>query len=194
MSSTWAEALSRSLAQALDQLATAVRDCPDRLWETPMWETPPLPPDHQFLDANWAPVTDPGERASLAARWLERRSAPWSVAWHTLEALDYDLTGEFGPWAPPPPFAGHPHWRDLPRLDAAWSQAGVLGYIEHCRRRATETFAAMTDESAARPLPPAHRYHGQPHAWLLAGLPSHTAEHAAQIRQFIASNPASPGA
>jgi hypothetical protein len=43
----------------------------------------------------------------------------------------------------------------------------------------------MTDEKAATPLPPAHRYHGQPHAWILTGAVGHTIEHGSQIRQFI---------
>lgn len=194
MASMWAEAVGRSLGHTLDQLAAAVRDCPGHLWEAPMWAAVPLPVDHQFLDQQWKPVTEPGQRATLAARWLERRATPWSVAWHALETLDYDLNGEFTPWAPPPPFAGHPHWRDLPHLPVPWTQEEVLGYVEYCRDRARATFAALTEETAGRAMPPAHRYHGQPHAWILAGLPAHTVEHAAQIRQFIASDPMAPGA
>lgn len=189
MTSIWAEGVGRSLAQTLDELAAAVRDCPDQLWETSMWPTSPLPREHQFLDQNWAPVTDPGARTALAVRWVERRSTPWSVAWHALETLDYDLNGEFDPWSPPPPFAGHPHWRDLPSVPVPWSRDEILAYAEYCRGQALRTFEALTDSDAERPLPAQHRYHGQPHAWLLAGLPAHTAEHAAQIRQFITSRP-----
>ena len=43
----------------------------------------------------------------------------------------------------------------------------------------------MTDEQAATPLPEAHRYRGQPHAWIITSAVGHTIEHAAQIRQFI---------
>jgi hypothetical protein len=43
----------------------------------------------------------------------------------------------------------------------------------------------MTDEQATTPLPEAHRYRGQPHAWIITGAVGHTIEHAAQIRQFI---------
>ncbi len=192
MSSVWANALARSLAHTLDDLAEAVRDCPAGLWEQPMWQTPTLPPDHQFLDENWAPVTDTLQRSNLARQWVRRRSTPWSVAWHALESLDYDLNGEFSRWSPPPPFAGHPHWRDLPALPAAWSATDIGAYIDYCRERANVSLAPMTDESASRELPPAHRYAGRPHAWILAGLPAHTAEHAAQIRQFCA--PATPRA
>jgi hypothetical protein len=81
------------------------------------------------------------------------------VAWHALECLDYDLNGEFGPWAPPPPFTGKPHWQ-MSRLPAAWSRCDTLGYIDYCRQRVRDTLADMTEVKAATPLPPAHRYCG----------------------------------
>jgi hypothetical protein len=107
------------------------------------------------------------------------------VAWHALECFDYDLTGEFGPWAPPPPFTGHPHWRDLTSLRVAWSRLELIAYIDYCRERARSVLADMTDEKGAAPLPLAHRFGGQPHAWIITALVAHTSEHAAQIRQFI---------
>jgi hypothetical protein len=185
MASIWVESLGRSFEQALDLLADAVRDCTDELWEASMWQVPAPGPDHQFLGADWQPITDVTKRNALIERWVERRSTPWSVAWHALEVFDYDLNGELGPWAPPPPFNGHPHWRDLPSLPAAWSQSEILGYIDHCRQQVRDRLAGMTDEKAATPLPAAHRYRGQPHAWIITGLVVHTAEHASQIRQFI---------
>jgi hypothetical protein len=187
MTSIWAESLARSLEQVLDLLAAAVRDCPDNLWEESMWPVPPPGSGHQFLGPDWKPVTDAAQRSALARRWVERRSTPWSVAWHALEVFDYDLNGEFGPWSPPPPFAGHPHWRDLPSLPAAWTRAEILGYTGHCRQQARDQLAVMTDEKAATPLPPAHRYRGQPYAWIITGLIVHTTEHASQVRQFISA-------
>jgi hypothetical protein len=185
MASIWVESIGREFEQALDLLASAVRDCTDELWETSMWRVPLPDAAHQFLGADWKPVTDPAQRSALAQRWVERRSTPWSVAWHALEVLDYDLNGESGPWAPPPPFTGHPHWRDLPSVPAAWSRTDILGYIDYCRQHARNTLEGMTDEKAARLLPPAHRFQGQPHAWIITGLVRHTTEHASQIRQFI---------
>jgi hypothetical protein len=107
--------------------------------------------------------------------------------------FDYDLNGEFGPWAPPPPFNGHPHWRDLPGMPRAWSRSEVVGYIDYCREQARDTLLAMTDEKAATPLPAAHRYGGQPYAWIITSLAGHTTEHASQIRQFITAAGIEPG-
>jgi hypothetical protein len=68
----------------------------------------------------------------------------------------------------------------------------MLGYIGDCRQRVRDTLADMTDERAATPLPPAHRYSGQPHVWIITAAVGHTIEHATQIRQFItAANMAS---
>lgn len=180
MTSIWVESLGRNFEAALDLLATAVGECTDDLWEASMWEVsadlfgaaPPGP--------DGKPVTDPAVRKAL----VQRRSTPWSVAWHALECLDYDLTGELAPWSPPPPFTGKPHWQ-LTRLPAAWTRSEILGYIDYCRQRVRYTLAGMTDGKAATPLPPAHRYSGQPHAWIITGAIGHTIEHASQIRQFI---------
>ena len=184
MASIWVVSLARSFEQALDLFAAAVRDCSGDLWETSMWPVPP-DPSRQFLGTDWKPITDAAQRRALDQRWAERYSTPWSVAWHALEVLDYDLNGEFGPWAPPPPFDGHPHWRDLPSLPAAWSRSEVAGYIDYCRQRVGTTLEGMTDEKDATPLPKAHRYGGQPYASIITGLLGHTVEHGSQIRQFV---------
>jgi len=185
MPSIWVEALGRNFEQALDMLAAAVRDCHADLWETPMWPEPAPDAGQQFLGEDWQPITDAEKRAAVTKVWVERRSTPWSVAWHALEVFDYDLNGEFGPWSPPPPFAGHPHWRDVANLPAAWPQSEVLRYADYCRSQIRTVLEEMTDEKAARPLPQAHRYRGQPHAWLITDIMRHTTEHGAQIRQFI---------
>ncbi|MEO8540749.1 MAG: DinB family protein [bacterium] len=187
MSSIWVESLGHSFEQALDLLTSAIDDCPAELWESSMWPVPEPQPDHQFLGQDWNPVTDPELRTVLAERWVSRRSTPWSVAWHALEVLDYDLNGELGPWTPPIPFAGHPHWRDLTNLSAAWTKEDLLGYVNYCRQQLRDTLANITDEAAATPLPATHRYAGQPHAQIISALVGHTTEHAAQIRQFIAA-------
>ena len=181
MASVWVESLGRSFERALDLLAAAVRDCTDELWETAMWQVSAPDPDDELLGPDGKPVTDAAQRSAL----VQRHSTPWGVAWHALECFDYDLNGEFGPWASPPPFTGHPHWRDLTRLPAAWSPSEMLAYIDYCRQRVRNTLAGMTDEKAAAPLPPVHRYGGQPHAWIITALVGHTTEHASQIRQFV---------
>lgn len=174
------ESIGRSFEEALELLAAAVRDCTDELWETSMWEVPAPDADDELEGPDGKLVTDPAARRIL----IQRHSTPWGVAWHALECLDYDLNGEFGPWAPPPPFNEKGGW-EIASLPAAWTRSDMLGYIDYCRQRVRDTLAAITDEKAATALPPAHRYCGQPHAWIITGLVGHTIEHGSQIRQFI---------
>jgi hypothetical protein len=187
MPSIWVESLSRSFDEALGFLAATVQDCPDDLWTKPMWEVPadlfgeaPPGPDGQ-------PMTDATARYEL----VQRRSTPCSVAWHALEVLDYDLNGEFAPWAPPPPFTDHPHWQ-MTTLPRAWTRDELLGYIAYCRQRVTDVFATMTDDDASTPLPAVHRYAGQPHLSVITAALAHTVEHATQIQQFASGNSLRP--
>jgi len=180
VASIWVESLAQSFEAALDLVAAATRECTDTLWESSMWEVPadlfgPEPPG-----PDGAPVTDLAARHTL----VQRRSTPWSVAWHALECLDYDLTGEFGPWAPPAPFKGTPHWL-LTTLPRAWTRSEIAGYVDYCRQRVRDTLADVTEEKEAKPLPPAHRYRGQPHARIISAAVGHTIEHGSQIRQFV---------
>lgn len=56
-------------------------------------------------------------------------------------------------------------------LPMAWSRSDLLGYLHYCRQRVPETLKGVTDERATL-LPPAHRYRGQPYAWILTESPA----------------------
>lgn len=185
MQSVWGKSVGRSLDEGLVLLATAVRDCPDALWRTAMWRVQASEIVAEVRDVGGSPVTDPTQRDALVQWW----SAPWSVAWHALEVLDYDLAGELHAWAPPPPFAGKPHWQTFTSLPVPWSHSEIDGYIDYCRQRVHDALVGMTEDQAATVLPPAHRYKGQPYAWLVTSLVGHTTAHATQIRQFITTSP-----
>jgi hypothetical protein len=110
------------------------------------------------------------EVAEGDAAYAARRSTPWSVAWHALEIVDYDLTGDLAPFSPPPPFTDKVHWRDLTLLPSAWSPSELVAYLDELRRRVNAALSVMTDEEASTPLPGTHRYKGQPYAWLLTSI------------------------
>ena len=142
-------------------METALTDCPDELWQTDLWpdEAPTAPTPHGGLHG----------------------SAPWFLGYHALTTLDYDLAGEFEPWAPPQPFDdntyGFPNRR--------FTKPELLGYVDWCRDRVRQTLDGLTEEMAARPLPSAHRYHGMLFAVIVGSMPLHVVEHASQIRQFL---------
>ena len=150
MTSIWAESVAAALDDALITLALAVGVCEGDVWQSSMWEVPARDPARPLTGPGGGLVTDPAERLAL----VQRFSTPWSVAWHALEVLDYDLTGDLAPWAgPPAPFADHPHWRDFTSLPGPWQQSDVLGYIEHCQQRVRETFDGLTDGGRPRRCP-----------------------------------------
>lgn len=187
MSSVWGVSVRQSLDEALELLAQVVRDCPDEFWRMPMWWVDPAEIVVETRDVNGNPVADPAQREALVQKW----STPWSMAWHALEVLDYDLTAELDAWAPPAPFAGNPHWQTFSTLPEPWSQTEIGEYADYCRRRVHDTLVDLTDEKAATPVPRAHRYASRPYSSIVTSLVGHTTAHAIQIRQFVtASGPA----
>lgn len=98
-----------------------------------MWRVDPSEIIGETYDVDGNPVTEPAQREALAQWW----STPWSVAWHALEVVDYDLVGELEAWAPPAPFAGNPHWQTFTSLREPWSKSEIGEYVEYCRRRST---------------------------------------------------------
>jgi hypothetical protein len=59
MESVWVQSVGRSLDEALELLAAAVRDCPDGLWQEPMWRVRASEILGEVHDVGGRPVTDP---------------------------------------------------------------------------------------------------------------------------------------
>ncbi|WP_433041097.1 DinB family protein [Dactylosporangium sp. CS-033363] len=161
MSNVFVQSMAQNFEQALRLMEAGLHDCPDELWEVDLWpdEAPTAPAPHGGLHG----------------------SAPWFLGYHALSTLDYDLAGEFEPWAPPPPFDDNT-WGFPNR---AFSKPELLRYVQCCRDRARQSLDGLTEELAARELPSSHRYHGMLFGVLVGSLPLHVVEHAAQIRQFL---------
>ena len=161
MTDVFVQSLARNFDVALETLERALIDCPDDLWETDLW------PDEG--------PTGPGPHGGLVG------SSPWFLAYHALSVLDYDLTGDFEPYAPPQPFDENT-WSFPNRR---FTRSELLGWIDWCRARVRHTLDALSDEMALRPLPDTHRYAGTLFGVIVGSLPLHTLEHATQIRQFL---------
>jgi hypothetical protein len=158
---TFAQSLSHNFEAALRLMEAALADCPDDLWQTDLW------PDEA--------LTGPTPHGGLHG------SSPWFLGYHALSCLDYDLTGEFEPWAPPQPFNDNTY--GFP--NRVFTKPELLGYVAWCRGRVRQTLDALTEEVAARPLPRTHRYHGMAFGVIVGSVPGHVIEHASQIRQFL---------
>ena len=161
MTNSFVLSTTSNFAVALRLMEVALADCPDDLWETDLW------PD----EATTASTPHGGLHGS----------APWFLAYHAMLTLDYDLGAEFERWEPPKPFDENTY--AFP--NRVFTKVELLGYIDYCRERVRGTLDALTESSAARPLPDAHRYHGTPYGEIIGGMPLHVLEHAAQIRQFL---------
>lgn len=150
--------LWRQFGAAIDMLGAAIADCPDALWEEPLWADR----DDQWVAAGF--------------------SRFWYLAYHALFWLDLYLTGAEEGFAPPPPFdlvemeAGE----SLPRV---YSRAELLDYLALCRRRGEATILGMTAGEAARPC----RFPWGVVAFAELQLYSlrHVMEHGAQLRLFL---------
>lgn len=161
MTNALVQSIARNFEDSLGLMEAALSDCPDGLWETDLW------PD----EASMGPAPHGGLHGS----------APWFLGYHALTCLDYDLSGEFEPWAPPKPFDDNT-WSFPNRM---FTKPELLGYIDYCRGRVRGTLDALTEDAAARPLPSTHRYRGMLFGVLIGGIPVHVVEHASQIRQFL---------
>lgn len=161
MTNPFVQGIAGSFEQALRLMEAALTDCPDELWEADLW------PD----EAPTAPTSYGGLHGS----------APWFLAYHSLVTLDYDLTAELAPWRPPRPF--DENTSSFP--NRVFTKVELLEYVTYCRGRVHDSLEQLTEEAAARPLPDAHRRHGELYGVIVAGIPLHVVEHAAQIRQFL---------
>ena len=81
VSNAFVQSMVHSFGQPLRLMEAALTDCPDDLWQTDLW------PD----ESRTAPAPHGGLHGS----------APWFLGYHALSTLDYDLAGEFEPWASP---------------------------------------------------------------------------------------------
>ncbi len=111
VSNAFVQSMALNFEQALRLMEAALTDCPDELWQADLW------PDE-------AP-TGPGPHGGLHG------SAPWFLAYHGLSCLDYDLTGEFEPGAPPQPFDDNTYSFPNPMF----TKPELLGYVDWCRGR-----------------------------------------------------------
>ncbi len=158
--------LWRQFEPAIDMLGDALRDCPDELWESTLWEDEP----DQWVAAGF--------------------STFWYLGYHTLFWLDLYLTGAEEGFAPPAPF-DLVEMKDGEVLPRIYTRQELLGYLEHCRKRCRETIGAMSDEQAYRLCE--FPWGKLPFAELQLYSLRHVQEHAAQLRMFLGQQTGKPG-
>lgn len=152
------EMLWRQFAVAIDSLGSALRACPEELWQERLWQDEP-------------------------DQWVAQGfSAFWYLGYHTLFWLDLYLTGAEEGFAPPAPFdlVEMEANETLPRL---YTRQELLGYLGLCRQRCQETIANLSAEQAQRAC--RFAWGELPFAELLLYTMRHVQEHAAQLHLFL---------
>lgn len=150
--------LWHQFAAAIDKVGDALRDCPDELWETHLWDDQP----DQWVAAGF--------------------SAFWYLGYHTLFWLDLYLTGAEEGFAPPVPFdlvemeAGEV----LPRT---YTREELLSYVDYCRRKCEQVIDTLSLAQANQVCQ--FPWGEVPFGELLLYNLRHVEEHAAHLRMFL---------
>jgi len=152
------EMLWRQFGAAIDMLDDVIKDCPNELWETQLWEDQP-------------------------DQWVAKGfSKFWYLCYHTLFWLDLYLTGTEEGFSPPAPFDLVEMYPDetLPRI---YSREELLHYLETCRRSCRSVISAMSQEQANRLCQ--FGWGEVTFAELQLYNLRHVMEHGAQLRMFL---------
>ena len=148
----------RQFVVAIDALGDALRNCPDELWETNLWDDQP----DQWVAAGF--------------------SSFWYLGYHTLFWLDLYLTGAEEGFAPPAPFDPVEMEANevLPRT---YTREELLSYLDYCRQKCQETIGALSNEEANRIC--RFPWGEVPFGELLLYNMRHVQEHAAHLGMFL---------
>ncbi|MCA9919557.1 MAG: DinB family protein [Anaerolineales bacterium] len=150
--------LWRQFAIAIDAFGDALKNCPDNLWEKPLWADEP----DQWVAAGFARF--------------------WYLGYHTLFWLDLYLTGAEEGFMPPEPF-DLVEMVDGETLPRTYSRTELLGYLDLCRQRCQDTILNLTTEQANQLCQ--FPWGEVPFAELMLYTMRHVQEHAAQLHLFL---------
>jgi hypothetical protein len=152
----WKKTLSEQFNASLSMLESAIRKCPENLWEASMWNDPGMPAEF---------------------------SSVWYTAYHALFWLDFYLSSAAADFAPPQPFTLSeldPAGVMPPRV---YTGGELLAYLEHNRKKGLAIIAALTEETASRLVK--FNWGEMPYLELLIDITRHNQEHGAQINMFM---------
>lgn len=153
--------LWRQFSTTIDSFESALRDCPEELWETQLWEDEP-------------------------DQWVAKGfSQFWYLCYHTLFWLDLYLTGKEEGFTPPQPF-NLVEMIDGEVLPRVYEREELLHYLKSCRQKSQLTIEALTEEQANRMC--CFAWGDVPFAELLLYTMRHVVEHAAQLNMFLGQN------
>ena len=156
MDDAWRTILWQQFGAAIDMFGQSMEECPDELWQQPMWG--------QHSD-----------RQDLSEFWY--------VAYHMLFWLDFYLSSDEKTFAPPAPFGLSEFDPDGLLPERVYSKGELQTYLAHCRQKCRTAIEALTDEQAGRQV---HFSWGDlSFVELLLYNMRHVQEHGAQMRMYL---------
>jgi hypothetical protein len=173
--SLWIEVLGGWYDYAIEELEALLRRCPEDVWLQNVWEVKQT----DRVVERYLAREEALERVGKDD-YLQAYGACWQVAFHTVLALDAYLS----PTLPFEPLRSFENWDGLPT--SPYRRSDVLEYLSLCRTKARDTFASVTDESAAK------FRSDEPFASALVRGLMHLREHTGQLAVFIGAGPESP--
>lgn len=180
MASIWLTSIATQYRSILQDLAIALRTCPEELWQESLY-----PVDPSYPEA-WTPIDPDGrpfEDEAVAMRKRRAQGAVWRTVSHALFFTDADLSATEQDWAPQPPLSAHDE--DANVVPPTYSRDQLLAYLDHCLRKVDQVFADLTDDRAEEPVAESHRHRGTPAGEMLVVGMAHLQLHTAQIRAFL---------
>ena len=150
--------LWHQFAAAIDAFSNALRECPDELWRSMLWEDQP----DQWVASGF--------------------SSFWYLCYHTLFWLDLYLTGAEEGFSPPEPFdlVEMDEGEALPRT---YTRNELQNYLEYCRQKCQQTIGTLSSTQARRIC--RFPWGDLPFAELQLYNLRHVQEHAAQLHMFL---------
>lgn len=164
MDATLKTSIWQQFGASIDYLGDTMRDCPDQLWLSSLWD-------------------NPGEGPGFSQFWYR--------VYHTLFWLDLYLTGAEEGFVPPAPFTLIEQDDGWLLPERPYTKDELHAYLNYCREKCRATIEALTDETAQRRC--RFGWGEVSFVELLLYNMRHVQEHAAQLNlllgQQVASRP-----
>ncbi len=168
---------------AIDTLESALRACPDELWEASLWEVRRTDP---WI---WPRSGDP--EPGRTDETIQIFSSVWMIAYHCLFYLDFYVTTDMASFETPEYIRGGVEEDPINEFgtakfpDAVYPRDLLLRYLDHGRARVRNILPSLTEEDLEERLPPHHPHGGKTLAQLLHVNLHHVREHGGQISTLV---------
>jgi hypothetical protein len=168
--SDWTSAIADYLGVVLPDLAAMVRECPDGVWEMPMWDV--------TKDQGWGRPKPPLlEDGTPDPRGVVAHASVWYTTLHLVYTLDWNFSARAPDWQPPPPFRKGDI--DAGRLPRTYTRDELLSYITYVQEKVGAAIAAVAADDGAL------AGHGRTSAfWLVSGF-GHAMGHFGNLQTFL---------